>query len=99
MMTPQLTEQYGQVLRVSVAREILRLWAWAYAGARSNPKADRPTPPARLLLRKVLRESSIITASATTSRAGPRLQPSVANRRADFGLKAGLRCAEKTPAI
>src|SRR5713101_1060202 len=59
MMTPQLTEQYGQVLRVSVAREILRLWAWAYTGARSNPKADRPTPPTRLPLRKVLRESSI----------------------------------------
>src|SRR6266852_4264177 len=59
MMTPQLTEQYGQVLRVSVAREIFRLWVWAYTGARSNPKADRPTPLTRLPLRKVLRESSI----------------------------------------
>jgi len=28
-MTPQLTEQYGQVLRVSLAREIFRLWVWA----------------------------------------------------------------------
>jgi hypothetical protein len=29
MMTPQLTEQYGHVLRVSLAREIFKLWVWA----------------------------------------------------------------------
>src|SRR5215472_9703622 len=59
MMTPQLTEQYGQVLRVSEAREILRLAVWAYTGVRSNPRAESPTPPTRLLLRKVRRENSM----------------------------------------
>src|SRR5438445_4636963 len=68
MMTPQLTEQYGQVLRVSVAREIFRLWVWAYTGARSNPKADRPTPPTRVPLRKVLRENSIVALRESTYR-------------------------------
>ncbi len=29
MMTPQLTEQYGQVLRVSLVRAILRVFACA----------------------------------------------------------------------
>ena len=29
MITPQLTEQYGQVLRVSVVREILSVFACA----------------------------------------------------------------------
>jgi hypothetical protein len=29
MMTPQLTAQYGQVLRVSLAREILSALVWA----------------------------------------------------------------------
>src|SRR5712691_623895 len=69
MMTPQLTEQYGQVLRVSVAREIFRLWVWAYTGARSNPKADRPTPPTRVLLMKVLRENSIAASATSQGRA------------------------------
>src|SRR2546428_11137157 len=99
MMTPQLTEQYGQVLRVSVAREIFRLWVWAYTGARSNPKADRPTPPTRLPLRKVLRESSIIAASATTSSPSLDFNLWVANHRADSRLTASPRCAEKMPAI
>src|SRR6266446_7708670 len=60
MRTPQLTEQYGQVDRVSVARAILSAMSSARAGVRSNPRRERPAPPASALLRKVLRESSIV---------------------------------------
>src|SRR5579863_2992656 len=63
MMTPQLTLQYGQVLRVSLAREIFRLWVCAWTGVRSNPSVDRPAPPTTAPLRKVLRENSIETSS------------------------------------
>jgi hypothetical protein len=59
MITPQLTEQYGQVLRVSVVREILSACVCAYAGARLKPKADPPIPLARPTLMKVLLETSI----------------------------------------
>src|SRR3989442_13555141 len=69
MMTPQLTEQYGQVLRVSVAREIFRLWVWAYTGTRLNPKAEKPTPPTRVPLMKVLRENSIAASATSQGRA------------------------------
>src|ERR1700736_5419331 len=58
--TPQLTEQYGQVDRVSVARAILSSLSCATAGVRSNPRREMPAPPASALLRKVLRESSIL---------------------------------------
>src|ERR1700674_5865769 len=58
--TPQLTEQYGQVERVSVARAILSSLSCATAGVRSNPRREIPAPPASALLRKVLRESSIV---------------------------------------
>src|SRR5271157_1335904 len=61
MMTPQLTEQYGQVLRVSLAREILRVWAWR--GVRSNPRALSPAPPTRVPFRNVLRENSIFASA------------------------------------
>src|SRR5580704_1685285 len=59
MRTPQLTEQYGQVERVSVARAILSSFNCATAGVRSNPRIDTPAPPTSALLRKVLRENSI----------------------------------------
>src|ERR1035437_8696134 len=63
MITPQLTEQYGQVLRVSLARGILSPWVWAWRGVRSNPRTESPAPPARVPFKKFLRENSI-TASA-----------------------------------
>src|SRR5271169_773567 len=59
MRTPQLTEQYGQVDRVSVARAILSSLSCATAGVRSNPRREKPAPPASAPLRKVLRENSI----------------------------------------
>src|SRR5262245_34398573 len=46
MMTPQLTEQYGQVLRVSLVREILSVRDCATTGATSSPNADSAAPPA-----------------------------------------------------
>jgi hypothetical protein len=41
MMMPQPTEQYGHVLRVSVARASLKLRASANAGAGEKPSAAR----------------------------------------------------------
>src|SRR5262245_21207644 len=77
MMTPQLTEQYGQVLRVSLVREILSVLACAYTGVTSNPKAERATPPAIELCRNVRREISIlgILRSRVDDTAGARLKP------------------------
>src|ERR1035438_6089517 len=45
MITPQLTEQYGQVERVSVVREILSSRDCAYAFCRLNPSADATIAP------------------------------------------------------
>src|ERR1700731_3264395 len=59
MRTPQLTEQYGQVDRVSVARDILSSFSCATAGVRSNPRREKPAPPTSAPLIKFLRESSI----------------------------------------
>src|SRR4051812_46440993 len=58
MMTPQLTEQYGHVLRVSLVREILSVFACAYAGAVSKPNADTAAPAAADF-RNVRREMDI----------------------------------------
>src|ERR1700756_5440642 len=85
MITPQLTEQYGHVLRVSLAREIFRVWVWAWTGVRSNPRTETPTPPTRVLLRKVRRESSISRPpqlfvrwrTILTARERPNLRPKV----------------------
>jgi hypothetical protein len=67
MITPQLTEQYGQVLRVSVVLEIFNPRLWAYNGAKSNPKTDSPTPPMTPALRNVRLETSIAKASSKQS--------------------------------
>src|SRR5262245_63726615 len=45
-MTPQLTEQYGHVLRVSLVREIFSVRDCATTGATSSPNADSAAPPA-----------------------------------------------------
>jgi hypothetical protein len=52
MITPQLTEQYGQVDRVSVVREIFSARDSAYAGVTSNPRRVAPAAPTQ---RKSLR--------------------------------------------
>src|ERR1019366_1418156 len=52
MITPQLTEQYGQVDRVSVVREIFSARDSAHAGVMSNPSSVAPAAPT---LRKSLR--------------------------------------------
>src|ERR1700694_2572092 len=63
MRTPQLTEQYGHVDRVSVARAILSSLSCATAGVRSNPRREKAAPPVSAPLRKVLRESSMVSSS------------------------------------
>src|SRR5262249_48834659 len=45
MMTPQLTEQYGQVLRVSVVRASLKLRTCARTACGENPIIARLEPP------------------------------------------------------
>src|SRR5882724_2482779 len=49
MITPQLTEQYGQVERVSVVRAIFNSFACARTGRASNPRRSAAVPPAPTL--------------------------------------------------
>src|SRR5271165_1593548 len=65
MMTPQLTEQYGHVLRVSVEREIFRLPACASSGCASKPKTVIPTAPAMPVLKNARLDTSITQPSMT----------------------------------
>jgi len=58
-MTPQLTEQYGQVLRVCVVREIFRAEDCACRGWRSKPRTEAPIAPAAPVVRKERREIPI----------------------------------------
>src|SRR5215472_219339 len=83
MMTPQLTEQYGQVLRVSVVWEILRVLAWASSGVTSNPKTVIAAPPAMDVCRKARRDKAIVTLRPQPFRAQPFYTDtgSVVNRR------------------
>ena len=57
MMTPQETAQYGQVLRVSVVREIFSSRISAWARERSKPRAT--PPPTAVALRNVRRFMSL----------------------------------------
>src|SRR5262245_34804180 len=61
MMTPQLTEQYGQVLRVSVVRASLKLRTCARTACGENPIIARlePPSPAPQTLKNCLRFMSI----------------------------------------
>src|SRR5437773_1225078 len=52
MITPQLTEQYGHVERVSLARAIFSVRSCANAGFRSNPKTAAAAPPMVVNFRK-----------------------------------------------
>src|SRR3954466_6076898 len=65
MITPQLTEQYGQIERVSVARAIFSSRMWAWGGARSKPSPVAPAPPTAPIFRKSLRERFIRPTSST----------------------------------
>src|SRR6267142_2730181 len=65
MMTPQLTEQYGQVLRVSVVRAIFRPCVCAYTGARLKPNTVTPAPPINVVLMNVRLETSMASHSST----------------------------------
>jgi hypothetical protein len=47
------------VLRVSVVREIRKVFAWARTGATSRPNAETTAPPVNEALRKVRRETAI----------------------------------------
>ena len=46
MSTPQLTEQYGHMFRVSVARWSLKLRTSAWAGVAVKPSRAALVPPA-----------------------------------------------------
>src|SRR5262245_52706060 len=61
MIRPQLTEQYGHVLRVSVVRASLKLRVSANAAVGEKPNATRldPTSPAPLTRKNCLRFISI----------------------------------------
>lgn len=58
MITPQLTEQYGHVERVSVVREIFSARDCAYAGFKSKPSSETIVPPAPTF-KKALRVEAI----------------------------------------
>src|SRR5438874_9436910 len=57
MITPQETAQYGQMLRVSVVRDILNARSSARAFVRSKPRAM--APPTVVAFKKPRRESSM----------------------------------------
>src|SRR5262245_29038910 len=76
MIRPQLTEQYGQVLRVSVVRASLKLRVSASAAVGENPIATRlePTSPAPLTRKKVLRFMSIPIDPPPVAPASPQVE-------------------------
>src|SRR5688572_5506840 len=51
-ITPQDTEQYGQMERVSVVRAILKAFACAWAAVRSKPNGVANAPEAAMKLRR-----------------------------------------------
>src|SRR5712692_2387524 len=59
MITPQPTAQYGQVLRVSVVREILSSRISALARERSNSPKPTDPPMAAVAFKKVRRRICI----------------------------------------
>src|SRR5882762_8196285 len=89
MITPQETEQYGQVLRVSVVRAIFNSRISARACLRSNPSATAPPTAAAEPFRKVLRFTGwllVVEIARSLLRDGPACQhggksPVAAHRR------------------
>src|SRR5260370_36960346 len=62
MMTPQLTEQYGHVERVSLARAIFSVRSCANAGFKSKPKTAAAAPPMVVNFRKSRRGGVLLGA-------------------------------------
>src|SRR6266446_2675062 len=97
MITPQETEQYGQVLLVSVVRAIFNSRISARACLRSNPSATAPPTAAAEPFRKVLRFTGwllVVEIARSLLRDGPACQhggksPVTAHRRRR-GASAGL---------
>src|SRR5712664_452827 len=89
MITPQETEQYGQVLLVSVVRAILSSRISARASFRSNPSATAPPTAAAEPFKKVLRFTGwllVVEIARSLLRDGPACQhcgksPVAAHRR------------------
>jgi hypothetical protein len=83
MIMPQLTEQYGQVLRVSVVLASLKLRVSASAAVGEKPNATRldAASPAPLTRKNCLRFMSMVVSSpgpATSGRINPAVTPHVA---------------------
>src|SRR5258707_233430 len=96
MITPQLTEQYGHVLRVSVVLAILSPCACAYTGARLNPNTETPAPPINVVLMKVRLETSMTgTPSTQIVNCGP--PSSAENRLNGFGTTRQRRTTGLKP--
>src|SRR5258708_39875362 len=64
MRTPNLTEQYAHVERVSVVRAILSSRDWADAVFRSKPSTEATTAPVPTV-RKLLRDGFIATSTGS----------------------------------
>jgi hypothetical protein len=64
MITPHATAQYGQMLCVSVVREIFSSRAWASAGRTSKPKAVVTAALESAPLMKFLRDIAIARISS-----------------------------------
>src|ERR1700730_8643484 len=97
MITPQLTEQYGHVLRVSVVLAILSPCACAYTGARLNPNTETPAPPINVVLMKVRLETSM---KGTPSNSNCELRPDnpgVFNQWETKKSMSELRCESSCP--
>src|SRR5437870_12085530 len=81
MITPQLTEQYGHVERVSLARAILSVRSCANAGFKSNPKTAAAAPPMVVNFRKSRREGFMVGPPSAGGELGKgRLPRSLLNR-------------------
>src|SRR5262245_36514364 len=91
MIKPQLTEQYGQVLRVSVVRASLKLRVSASAAVGEKPIATRlePTSPAPLTRKNCLRFMSIVFMSSAGGGAQSHTA-CVTAEQAHLGVRAGV---------
>src|ERR1019366_4371195 len=97
MMTPQLTAQYGQVLRVSVEREIFRLEACAISGRASKPKTVIPTAPAMPVLKNARLDTSI-TQPSMTKDSKPSIGAGMERKRSESAmLKVRQKCVQCGP--
>src|SRR5258705_517515 len=90
MMTPQLTAQYGHVLRVSVVRSIFSVFACAYSGATSKPNADRLAPPMIVVWMNALLEISMDTLPRLPARTQCMRQRGGTRVRGDFAAERAM---------